>query len=127
MKIKSINSSNVSSGHLLDEIRVDAEKLISLFGKPNSVNAYKTDWEWVIEFENGEIIYIYDWKTGKNYCGDRGLELYEIDDWHIGGNNKVLSTKLTQLINSKEWSCFDDIRLKMFFTKECIESLPHIS
>ena len=126
MKIKSINNSNITNGHFLDMVNVSYLKLISLFGEPNYVKAYKTDCEWVIEFENGEIVYIYDWKVGKNYRGEDGLDLYEIEDWHIGGRNKVLSTKLKQLINSEEWSCFDEIRLNMFFTEEYIESASHI-
>jgi hypothetical protein len=128
MKIKKVNNPDLyTSGHLLDVISVGAAVLINLFGNPIAYPKdpiLKTDWEWVFEFQNGEHIYLYDYKVGKNYLGEEdGLDLFEIDCWHIGGNNKVLATKLKQLISSKEWSCFDQVRLKMFFTEECLSDL----
>ena len=128
MKIKKVNNPDIyTSGHLLDIINVDAAVLINLFGNPIGYSKdpmLKTDWGWTLEFENGEYLYLYDYKVGKNYRGEEdGLDLFEIDHWHIGGNNMGLATNLKQLINSKEWSCFDEVRLKMFFTEECLGDL----
>lgn len=75
------------------------EDLVKLFGKPTTVDGYKTDAEWIIEFEDGTIATIYNYKTGKNYCGDEGLEVEDMsgNDWHIGGSN----SKSVDRINDK--------------------------
>ena len=110
-KIVSINKINQYYGHLLQMINVSSDKLISLFGEPQKMKSSKTDWEWVLEFEGGSVLYIYDWKCGKNYNGKCGLNIDEIPVWHIGGRNKdkELCKMLISFIN-EEWPCYDDIR-----------------
>lgn len=62
-------------------------ELVKVFGEPNAENdGYKTDAEWEVEFEDGTYATIYNWKDGKNYCGEDGLPISKITDWHIGGN-----------------------------------------
>lgn len=85
-----------------DEVETDGSSLVScmnktfkeicdVFGEPNcDGDGYKTDAEWCIQFTDGTIATIYNWKDGKNYCGNDGLEVKHITDWHIGGfNNKA--------------------------------------
>lgn len=48
----------------------------------------KVDAEWILEFEDGTVATIYNWKDGKNYLGAEGLDVEEIRDWHIGGKSK---------------------------------------
>lgn len=64
------------------------EKLVETFGNPMTGDFDKTDAEWNITFDDGTIATIYNWKNGKNYCGDEGQEIAEITDWNIGGNSK---------------------------------------
>lgn len=47
----------------------------------------KTSAEWIIKFndDNGTCATIYDYKVSKKYLGPEGLDVEEIDDWHIGG------------------------------------------
>ena len=56
------------------------DKLVELFGEPmEGSDDGKTTAEWVIEFEDGEVATIYDWKissTPKN-----------LHDWHVGGRS----------------------------------------
>jgi hypothetical protein len=59
--------------------------LVAAFGKPTTGDEYKVDWEWVIEFDDGTVATIYNWKDGPNYCGSEGLKASQITDWHIGG------------------------------------------
>ena len=127
IKISSVNREDYSSGHLVGYIEnIDPEKIVNILGHPNCLldNAYKSDWEWVITFENGEQLCIYDWKVGKNYLGkSSGCNFDEIRTWNIGGHNSSLASSLSMFLKSEKWSSFDDIRKQTFMTKECIESL----
>jgi len=73
--------------HLLGEIDADYKNLVAKFGKPGEGDAYKVDVEWAIEFEDGTVATVYNYKDGRNYCGDEGTPTEEIRDWHIGGVN----------------------------------------
>jgi hypothetical protein len=75
------------SSSLQGKITAAYSELVKVFGEPNAGNdGYKTDAEWELEFKNGTYATIYNWKDGKNYCGESGLDISEITDWHIGGN-----------------------------------------
>ena len=53
------------------------DNLVTRFGPPDFVGGDKTNVEWRLEFEDGTIATIYDWKEPKIPEGE-----YE---WHIGG------------------------------------------
>lgn len=70
------------------KMQIPYQKLIDKLGKSNQDNdGYKVDAEWLISTPAG-IATIYNYKTGKNYCRNEGLEVEQITDWHIGGNSK---------------------------------------
>jgi hypothetical protein len=83
-KIVSINERSPAGTSLIDGVCVSYSTLVAKLGEPVE-GGYKTDAEWVIEFEGGSIVTIYNWKDGKNYCGVAGLPVNDITDWHIGG------------------------------------------
>jgi hypothetical protein len=59
------------------------ERLVDLFGPPLGPSADdKVDWEWIIEFEDGIVATIYNWKDGPSY-GGAGASAER--SWHIGG------------------------------------------
>jgi hypothetical protein len=83
------------------------DKLVEVFGKPME-GSYKTDAEWSLKFSDGEIATIYNWKNGRNYCGDDGMDVEEITTWHIGGRNSIVDTKINLLVGNiplgdKKW------------------------
>lgn len=81
---------NISLGgtFLQGYVQASYEKLVSIFGEPqNEGDGYKVDCEWAIEFDDGTIASIYNWKNGKNYCGSLGLEIEKITNWNVGGRN----------------------------------------
>jgi len=73
---------------LVGEINVSYETLKRIFGNPKSGDGYKVDAEWEIEFEDGEVATIYNYKNGKNYNGRNGTPKTKIFDWHIGGRGE---------------------------------------
>ena len=88
MKFKTHNEVevNINGSHLQGHIQANYADLVHLFGKPSDrFDNYKSDAEWEILFDDGSVATIYNWKNGKNYCGENGLELEEIQDWNIGG------------------------------------------
>ncbi len=67
---------------------VTYDMLVKAFGKPyQSDFDNKSDAMWKIEFEDGTIATIYNYKNGKNYLGDDGILVEEMTGelWHIGG------------------------------------------
>ena len=77
------------------------QKLVALFGMPLLFDNYKSDAEWVVRFK-GEILTIYNYKTGKNYLGEDGQETEDITDWHIGGTNKEIAEEFSRMVTRFE-------------------------
>lgn len=75
-----------NGSHLQASVTAPYSKIVEVFGEPhNDGDGYKTDAEWVIEFDDGTLATIYNYKDGKNYNGPNGLSIQDITDWHIGG------------------------------------------
>ena len=91
---------NIYGTSLQGYIKASYEQLLQTFGAPNSTlcDNYKTDVEWAFKFADGTVATLYNWKNGKNYLGDEGLELNDIYEWNVGGfNDKAVSRLLEQL------------------------------
>ena len=80
-------------------IQVEFDLLRELFGNPHESDGYKTDAEWAIEFEDGTIATIYNYKDGHNYLGADGFNINQITNWHIGGKNKNALFYVQNLLN----------------------------
>ena len=87
----------------------DYSNIVRVFGEPTECDGYKVDAEWVIQFSDGKIATIYNWKNGKNYCGDDGLDPEDIKEWHIGGKSTKVVSRIQKLL-SDPWPVFDEIR-----------------
>lgn len=88
------------------------DKIVSKIGPPHAIfDGYKTDAEWCIEFEDGTVATIYNWKDGKNYRGEDGLDVENITEWHIGGGSSYVTEWVVDLIN-ESWPVFDEVRRK---------------
>jgi hypothetical protein len=79
---------DVNGTSFQDTLWANYTDIVDTFGMPMEGDNYKTDAEWEILFENGTVATIYNWKDGKNYCGEEdGLDVEDIREWHIGGHD----------------------------------------
>ena len=78
MKFTTDNNSGCGTS-LQGYIRAYYHQLVEVFGEPDG-GGDKTTVEWCLEFEDGTIATIYDWKEYDTPTGRY--------DWHIGGKNK---------------------------------------
>jgi hypothetical protein len=87
MTFKTHNEITIDSNCTCLQGEVDAsyQELCDLFGAPTGGDGYKVDAEWYVKFDDGTIATIYNWKNGKNYEGENGLNVEDIRDWHVGG------------------------------------------
>ena len=75
----------VNGASLVGEVKATYAELRSLFGKPLDWECDKVDAQWIVEFSDGTIATIYNWKDGVAYLGEAGLPVKKITDWHVGG------------------------------------------
>lgn len=95
MKFRTHNNGVEFEGsHLIGYVHTTYRKLVKAFGEPFEGDGYKVDAEWRVKFEDDTYCTIYNYKDGKSYCGDEGLPVSQITDWHVGGNEE----KCTQYI-----------------------------
>ena len=98
MKFKVGNDIDVD-GCLQGEIVIDYKDLVRVFGEySNDGDQCKVDAEWCIAFEDGVKATIYNWKDGHNYNEGNGLDVCDIENWHIGGKDKKSLQHVIQVL-----------------------------
>jgi hypothetical protein len=99
MKINT-NDIDTNGTHLQGYINCSYDDLTTALGYPleDGFDDYKCDAEWNIKFDNGLVATIYNWKNGKNYLGDQGLNLCDMTQWNIGGHNPEVVERVMDLI-----------------------------
>jgi len=76
-------------------IKTTYADLVHLLGKPSyRGEGEKITCEWIIKFNNGPLVTIYDYKTGKT-----PKDLYE---WHVGGNSKNALFYINELVKKND-------------------------
>ena len=60
-------------------VKTTYDRLVQVFGEPHLRDGDKTTVEWVVEFDDGTVATIYDWKLSET-------PTYEYN-WHVGGFN----------------------------------------
>ena len=120
--------------YLQGHIDTTYENIVSVLGKQHhNGDDYKTDAEWNIKFEDGTIATLYNWKNGKNYCGDEGCELEEITEWNIGGHNPRARDLLFSLLNKSDHTLLESLedvigqfQMKKIDQKQVIQTLKNL-
>ena len=98
MNFKTAQNVNVGVTCLQGSVDVSYQRLVEAFGEPEESDGYKVDAEWIVESDSGIVLTIYNYKTGKNYCGADGEDVEDIRDWHIGGDSKEGVQELTAFL-----------------------------
>ena len=99
LKVKPANWSAVNGTSLKGYVNTDYSTLVEVFGPPHSDgDGYKVDAEWCLQFSNGVVATIYNYKDGQNYCGEDGLLVEDITEWHIGGKSAMAERTVEQYI-----------------------------
>lgn len=109
-KISSLNKASADGTCLQGYLYCHYNDIVKIYGPPLLVDD-KSDVEWVIKWEDGLVGTIYNWKNGKNYLGNDGLKVEDINEWHIGGKTKIVKTRIINQIKNY-WPIFDDIRME---------------
>jgi hypothetical protein len=79
-------SSEINGSHLQGHVNISYNELVEVFGQPCDGDGYKVQKEWVIQFDDGTIATIYDWKWSEEYNGDgHGTHYTQVPEWNIGG------------------------------------------
>lgn len=85
---------------LVGMIRADYKTLCEVFGKEHSDgDGYKIDAHWDLEFSDGTVATIYNYKDGKNYLGAEGKAKQNITEWHVGGYGDEAYTLVTRFLS----------------------------
>jgi len=84
--MKFTNDADVNGTHLQGYVQAYYHQLVEVFGEPEG-GGDKTTAEWALEFEDGTVATIYDWKEY-----DTPLGLYS---WHIGGLSQRAVDRVT--------------------------------
>jgi hypothetical protein len=90
----------IDGTHLLDEIRCSYQMIKKAFGLPNKGDEYKIDAEWNIEFADGLVATIYNYKDGKSYLGKHGTPKTRIKNWHIGGKDQRVVGRVWSILTN---------------------------
>lgn len=87
---------NLSGTSYKGEITTTYNRLVELFGEPSrSSGDGKMDVKWDVEFENGIVGSIYNYKNGVRY-GNPNIE--SITEWNIGGHKSECVKLIKELI-----------------------------
>lgn len=80
---------------------VSFHTLVTLFGEPGA-GTDKTDAEWIVEFSDGVVATIYNWKNGRAYNGPDAPHHTDITRWNIGGHeSETVSERIGSLIGTE--------------------------
>jgi len=89
--MKFTTDANVNGTSLQGYFTTTYEKLVQTFGEPSYEGGDKTTCEWHLEFEDGTVATIYDWKEYTTPYGE-----YR---WHIGGRDYSAVERVTECLN----------------------------
>lgn len=103
MNFQTHNDKEIRTGEtsLVGELTLNYNDIKKVFGEPHGSDGYKSDAEWEIEFEDGVVATIYNWKDGKNYNGASGTPKTKIKEWHIGGHSSQAVQNIIKVMGEK--------------------------
>jgi len=109
-KITSVNKVTPNGTCFQGYLNCTYKDIVRCYGEPLEGD-HKTDAEWIILWDDGLVGTIYNWKNGKNYLGEDGIEVEDITEWNIGGSKKNVETRINNKVKNS-WPIFDEIRME---------------
>jgi hypothetical protein len=91
---------DISGSRLQAYLYIGYDKLVKALGLPLLGDNDKIDAEWNILFDDNVLATVYNYKTGRSYLGDDGLDVHEITEWHIGGHTPEAVEKLLSILDT---------------------------
>lgn len=85
--MKFTKDADINGTSLQGYLQAYYHQLVEVFGEPTD-SGDKTTAEWCLEFEDGTVATIYDWKEYETPMG-----LYQ---WHIGGRSQKAVDRVTR-------------------------------
>lgn len=107
-------------------IKINYATLVNVFGKPDVGDGYKTDAEWIIQFANGVVATIYNYKDGQNYNGASGTKTENIRDWHIGGRDNVVVDMVKGVIEEYKKNAKKPVKKEVKKTAKAMSELEYV-
>lgn len=96
--MKFTKSADVNMTHFQGEVRTTYANLVEIFGEPDlgpdGDPNEKVTCEWCLEFEDGTVATIYDWKE----YGPTPRAAY---DWHIGGHDRLAVVRVLDAMQGR--------------------------
>ena len=90
-----------AGSHGIGVFEASYDTIKTAFGNACGGDGYKTQVEWSIQFEDGTIATIYDWKEGDQYNGEgQGTHFSKVTEWHIGGFNQMAEDRVLEVLAS---------------------------
>jgi hypothetical protein len=88
------NTTSACGTSLKGQVYTTYDKLVSALGKPKGGSADgKTTCEWIVEFEDGSVVTIHDWKTSNT-----PKDPY---NWNVGAKNHTPLDYLEALLETR--------------------------
>ena len=94
-------ASVISGTHGIGTILANYDDIVAVYGKPfTRLRDDKSDAQWIIETKHG-VATLYNYKDGKAYLGEEGLDVKAITQWHVGGkgHGKAVFEEIQTAIN----------------------------
>jgi len=92
MKFKKADWQAVNGTSLKGSVYTTYADLVEVFGEPER-GGDKTTVEWALQFDDGTVATIYDWKEYNTPMGRY--------DWHIGGKSKMAEVRVTEALRQR--------------------------
>ena len=91
----------LQGSHLIGVFGASYDTIKAAFGDPQEGEDDKIQVVWYIQFEDGTIASIYDWKQGASYRGEGcGIHFSDVDEWHVGGIDEKAMLRVSEVIDA---------------------------
>jgi hypothetical protein len=94
--MKFTKNADANGTSLVGYVRTTYAKIVEVFGEPDHRGGDKTTVEWALQFDDGTVATIYDWKEYRTPK--------EVYDWHIGGFSKYAQDRVVDTLKEKAYS-----------------------